>query len=272
MPQDEIVPRRELDEILARRAELFEAARDLDASAARLRALLGASPAISSAPYPLREWPDTRVILGSTKGKTWAQAFEHKADCHFWEYLLGRSGLERMFGPGELEKFRKQLADEHIELTEEAAFATLLDLARRAPQIFAERCHTIMSAIDRDFATNDSFGLGQKFIWSYVMGDMSSFSYGLNYYKRDQVWDLDAVFHELDGKAPPARRAGLVGALEAHGLEHRKQRGGIVETDYFRAKVHKNTNVHFTVLDPELLERFNALVADHHRLCERRSA
>ena len=87
----------------------------------------------------------------------------------------------------------------------------------------------------------------------------------------ERVGELFGEF-ELDGIAPPARREGLVGALDAHGREHRDGRAGVVVTDYFSVKVHKNQNIHVTVLDDALLERFNAFVADHRRLCHRRKA
>jgi hypothetical protein len=268
---DQLIVPTEFDAILAERAELLAAARALDEAAATLRELMRGSSAFGRTVYDLVGWPDTRARLGDTnKTSSWPEAFAHKADTAYWEHLLTRSGLERMFGPGELKKFREQLTREHIELTEASALATLRDLASRAPELFAARCHTIVSSIDPEFATNDSFGLGKKFIWSSAMGDVSRRDFGVNYYRREAIWDLDAVFHELDAKAPPARREGLVGALDAHGREHGSARAGVVVTDYFRVKVHKNQNIHVIVLDDALLERFNALVSDHRRLCHRR--
>ncbi len=271
-PGDELIVPTEFDAILAERAEMLAAAYALDAAATTLRDLMQKSQALGRTIYNLIDWPETRARLGAGSTPGWPEAFAHKADTYYWEHLLERSGLERMFGPDELTAFRAQLAREHIELTEASALATLRELASRAPEIFSARCHTIVSSIDPGFATNGSFGLGKKFIWSHAMGDVGRWDYGVNYHKRESIWDLDAVFHELDGIAPPARREGLVGALDAHGREHRDARAGVVVTDYFSVKVHKNQNIHVTVLDDALLERFNAFVADHRRLCHRRKA
>ena len=103
------------------------------------------------------------------------------------------------------------------------------------------------------FKTNREFEIGAKIIKSGpITRGYGNSLYQVNHWHEQYVKNLDNVFSLLDGKGPITTYKGpLQDAIEAS--------DGVGETDYFRFKCFKNSNLHLEVRRLDLLARLNQI-------------
>jgi hypothetical protein len=102
--------------------------------------------------------------------------------------------------------------------------------------------------------TNDRAAIEEKAILSHVV-DRNDYSCRLSSYGRDELWDVDKVFHLLDGNGMPKYPGNLITVLD-EAVMHMKQE---VETEYFACKWFLNGNLHIRFKRMDLVYEINKI-------------
>lgn len=270
-----LIPRPTLTQIAAHRETAlarFAAALTLltDANAAvcdayqalRLAAPTGTSRFLST----LRA--DESAFLTSLKLPD-AAAYQENArklvDSTIWSYLVTAGELERVMDATAKSDLHEQLFTNPPAATVDTMAATLETLAAQSGTIFRRGIATVFSNLDKRFRSHDGWSIGSRIILSRAFDDSGSWNdYGARTRIRDTVADVERVFLVLDGKAPTPSYAGLVGKIDDGRRQGRRASQFEVETDYIRARVFHNGNLHLWFLRPDLVVRVNQLIGDYY--------
>lgn len=102
--------------------------------------------------------------------------------------------------------------------------------------------------------TNDRSAIEEKAVIHHVV-DRNKYSCGLSIYHRDRLWDMDKVFHLLDGKGMPKYPGNLTTVLDQAVMDICQT----VETEYFACKWFLNGNLHIRFKRMDLVAEINRI-------------
>jgi len=102
--------------------------------------------------------------------------------------------------------------------------------------------------------TNDRSAIDEKAIIRHVI-DRNEYYCSLSVYHRDRLWDMDKVFHLLDGKGMPKYPGNLVAVLDQAVMDICQT----VETEYFACKWFLNGNLHIRFKRMDLVTEINRI-------------
>lgn len=102
--------------------------------------------------------------------------------------------------------------------------------------------------------TNDRPAIEEKAVIHHVV-DRNKYSCGLSIYHRDRLWDMDKVFHLLDGKGMPKYPGNLTTVLDQAVMDICQT----VETEYFACKWFLNGNLHIRFKRMDLVAEINRI-------------
>lgn len=178
-------------------------------------------------------------------------------DEHAWQSLQRLSGLRNLMDTEATKEFSKQLSDNPPEFTANNITATYMQLAAESGDIFARGLVNVFQSLNvRKYKTNSAFSIGKRVVLTAVLGHYGS---GWSHWRsgREQIADLDRVFHVLDGKKPPE------GSNAADVIEHGyKLKQAVIETTYFSARLFPgNKNIHLTFTRLDLVDKANDVIA-----------
>lgn len=183
-----------------------------------------------------------------------------------WNYVLKQSGVDALLTAKRKEQFQKSLENGEAPVFTVGNIISLLGgLAQDSDGYFSE---AVLEAWDwlkpwgwsrEHYKTNQKseYEIASKVIKGGIAnpgwGDRCSFSVG--HYRRDNLMDMDKVFHLLDGKGVPRYPADLVSTMQTAMAAGQDQ----CTTPYFRIKWFKNGNGHIEFLRLDLLQKFNGI-------------
>lgn len=178
---------------------------------------------------------------------------EIRANC--WRTALQVTGIREMMGSKDAKEFDRQFEERSLPpFALENVQATLHGLAAESGEL---RTRAILEAFDilrpwrGAHKTNDKAKVGKKVILARMIGSY----WGLSQHAEDTLRAVDKAFHVLDGKRPPTYPGGLVTAIKTAKSANETS----VQTEYFKCKWHKNTNIHIEFLRLDLLRELNRL-------------
>lgn len=262
----DLIPRATIDEIDGYRRqalELYGAAYDALQAAHKTAGLAVASRALYAMPELTFGTHHKRYI---ERGREpFVAEVTKQLDRAIWEHLLQATKLDLLMDRTAKDQFRAQVEKDPPPATAENCRATLETLVADRDMIFRRGLAKAFSSLDRRFRSHDGFKIGERLVFSYYANSDGYVSSGG---RADSILDVERVFFLLDGKQPPERYGGILGALDA---AHREKTGtgwGAAQyeaaSDYFRAKVFKNGNAHFWFKRDDLVQRANELLADYY--------
>lgn len=180
-------------------------------------------------------------------------------DRDMWRFFIVGTPLGSLMDATEKRAFEDSLKSEAPEVTADNVFATMARLAGSADAIFRRGLVNAFRGFCGDYRSHDGFKIGKRFIVDRLIDGRGSFAY-LSHWRTDAVQDMDRCFHVLDGKDSPDYQQGICAAIRT--ALAAKER--TATSDYFRVNWFGNGNAHFYPLRPDLVERANKLIAEHH--------
>lgn len=257
----ELVPRATIDQIEANRsrtldlyAQAFDLVREAHVAAGQ------------AAPRNVYDLPVLTYRGGHPEGERAAflEGVRKTVDRSVWNYLLISTGLDKLMDKTAREDFRAQCEKDPPPATADNCYATMSALMGDADLIFKRGVATAFSRLDRRFRSHDGFKVGARMVLANCFGLDGWWNH---WAKHDETLiDVERAMYLLDGKAPPERDGGIVGAVKLAKAEFPGFAAANfeAETDYFRAKVFKNGNLHLWFKRDDLLDRVNLLLADYY--------
>lgn len=254
--ETQLVRKDSIEELCGHRAralDLYAQAFDLieQARTAHARAAIGTSH-ITSFPADEFRW------FGPESRQRFVKRIRADMDRDVWHGLVLNTPLAGLMDSEARETFERSLRDDPPEVTADTVFATMSALARDAQTIFRRGLVNVFSRLQRRYRSHDGFKIGEKVILTYAMRVYDTF---VTLNRDDQLIDLDRVMHVLDHQPPPHHTAGLVGAIRE--ATHARPVQWQVETAYFKAKWHRNGNLHLRFKRMDLVREANRLIAEH---------
>jgi len=179
-----------------------------------------------------------------------------------WSHVIEAQGITSLMDKSERKKAREELEKDPPPFNADDCQAVMERLIADRQTIFQRGIANAFSALDRRFRSHDGFKLGSRIVLSYALQQFGSWT---SYHHDETITDVERVFHLLDGKPQPDRRAGIVSKIEdgrrACGWE---ASAFMVEDDYFKVRVYRNGNVHMWFKRDDLVEKVNLNLADYY--------
>ncbi len=181
-----------------------------------------------------------------------------------WQYMLQQSGVNALLTAKRKEEFQKALEKgEAPAFTVENILALLGGLAKDLDGYFAEAVLEAWGWLKpwgwgrEHYKTNQrsEYEIAAKVIKGGVVTPSYRSGFDVSYYRRNNLVDLDKVFHLLDGQGVPRYPGDLVTTMQTAMQAGQDE----CKTAYFRVKWYKNGNAHIEFLRADLLTKFNAI-------------
>ncbi len=182
-----------------------------------------------------------------------------------WSYMLHKSGVDALLTAKRKAEFQKALEKgEAPAFTVENILALLGGLAKDLDGYFAEAVLAVWDWLKpwgwgrEHYKTNQrsEYEIASKVIKGGIASPgWAGGKFSVNHYRRDNLTDMDKVFHLLDGKGVPHYPGDLVTTMQTA-----MQAGqDSCTTPYFRIRWFKNGKGHIELLRADLLQQFNAI-------------
>jgi hypothetical protein len=184
-------------------------------------------------------------------------------DTRVWSHLVATTDLERLMDATAKAQLREQLTTNPAPATEETIRATLETLILDSGMIFRRGVATAFSNLDRRFKSHDGWRIGNRIIIANALNECGSWSYRTWNNPRHVIADVERIFLVIDGKQSLPSHLGLVTAIDGAKKGYGPFQGE-VETDYIRARVFMNGNVHLWFTRPDLVMRVNQLIGEYY--------
>ncbi|WP_226576490.1 DUF4942 domain-containing protein [Acuticoccus sediminis] len=287
MTQGAVIRRATVEEIVAQRNEaltLYGRAHDAilaarDAIRAARTAGAAASPGVTSMNVAAEHermsfLGDREQSITIPERDEYLTRARRITDANVWAHLVQVTNLDALMDREAKDQLRGQLQSDPPEVTVDNVLATFESTVGDAGTIFKRGIANAFSTLDRRFRSHDGWKIGSRVVLTYVLNDWGGWAYygTRGHQTRDTLIDIERVFLILDGKAPTATYAGIVGVLEAAAAEKRgstrsfsnDMRQLTVEGDYFRVRTFLNGNAHLWFTRKDLVERVNQLLGEYY--------
>jgi predicted RNA methylase len=180
-------------------------------------------------------------------------------DRKIWNHIIEATELSKLFDNQARQEFESTLAENPPPFQTDTCIATIRQLMQDAPIIFARGVANAFSDLDRRFKSHDGFKIGSRMIFDRTFSD---FGCSWNYNKQNKIRDVERAFYQLDGEENCEKYAGIVGLIDE--AKSYYPSAFIVESEYFKARVFKNGNLHLWFKRDDLLRKVNLLLADYY--------
>ena len=259
---NELVRKERIEEICGHRArtlELYQRAWDAMQEGYKAHAAATMVGGMRRAPHIAvdsndRGYRQDEFMVGVTKN----------VDRDIWQGLIMGTPIGSLMDRQELEAFKKSLEQDPPPATADNVRATLERLFGEADTIFRRGLVNAFQRLDRDYASNDGFKIGERIVltwgctWDRIMGYFT-----IQHRREEELHDIDRVMHVLDGKPAPDRGQGLEGKMAEHTYGRGRDKGTTGESEYIRFRLFKNGNIHLWPRRQDLLDRANKIIAEH---------
>ncbi|MEE9481791.1 DUF4942 domain-containing protein [Methylobacterium ajmalii] len=259
---NELVRKESIEEICGHRArtlELYQRAWDTMQEGYKAHAAATMVGGMRRAPHIAVDSNDRGYRQGE-----FMENVTRNVDRDIWQGLVMGTPIGSLMDRQELEAFKKSLEQDPPPATADNVRATLERLFGEADQIFRRGLVNAFKRLDRDYASNDGFKIGDRIVltwgctWDRIMGYFT-----LHHTREEELHDIDRVMHVLDGKPAPDRGQGLEGKMAEHTYGRGRDKGTTGESEYFRFRLFKNGNIHLWPRRQDLLDRANKIIAEH---------
>lgn len=238
---------------LALYAEAFDAVERAHQSAA------AAAPGSGMYELPILA---NRGGYAETDREKFLEGVRRSVDRSVWSHLIASTGLDAVMDKTARDDFRAQLEKDPPPATADNCHATIASLMGDADTIFKRGVATAFSKLDRRFRSHDGFKVGSRLVLSNCF---SADGWWNHYARHDEtLLDVERAVYLLDRQAPPMRDGGIVGAIKVAKGSSFGAKAFEAESDYFRAKVFKNGNVHLWFKEDRVVEQINDLLANYY--------
>lgn len=256
----ELIPTHTLEELCAHRERALERYRAtfkayLAAHEAGIRAVNGTQfhgpPEIARAFGYQPRAADEDEFVGACRSSL---------DEQIWRYVINATRLGDVMDSTAREELENGLRTAVPHATLDNMRATLSTLHGDAAKIMCRGVITLFERLSPEYRRHDAFRFTGRFV---LKGALRAYAYGggwSGFRGADGLLrDLERVLAVFDGQAPPEYIASVSNKLLT---ATRGWQIGIMETDKLRIRWFKNGNLHVDVLNPEHIERINAILAD----------
>jgi hypothetical protein len=178
-----------------------------------------------------------------------------------WRAIADKVNIRQVMSSAKEREFQTWLnkGDELPEVTEENIFAMLEHMQDNLDTFAVDAVKEVFNFLrppSNHYKTNTEFEIGKRAIISYCLEEMHKWSnrFCVAYSYRQNIRNLDNVFHLLDGKGTIKTYGGpLSDTIEAAGLS------GHGETDYFKFRAYKNRSLHLEFKRMDLVQKLNEM-------------
>ncbi|MGU3387171.1 DUF4942 domain-containing protein [Methylobacterium sp. D53M] len=212
----------------------------------------------------------TLPFLGTDSNDRWSKLPEFigkiqtRMDRDIWRGIVVGTPIGSLMDAQERKAFEQSLDKDPPPATAENVRATLERLIGESDTIFRRGLVNAFKALDREYASNDGFKLGERIVLTWgIYWDKNMNWFSLHERRTSELLDVDRVMHVLDGKPAPSRMQGLISAIDLMCYRHERAGETIAETPYWRVRIFKNGNIHLWPLRRDLLDRANRIIAEH---------
>jgi hypothetical protein len=220
---------------------------------------------------PGEEWFDPFGIGFRYDGREWSATDAEKMFAlmkrRAWRILIEKLGLRNIMSVKRRAEVDRQIKEgECPEITEDSIIDVLMGLAEQASDFATEAAKEVFEILrphNSGYKTNDAFRVGRKVILTwFVERAYYNTPFRPNYHREQHLIAIDGIFHLLDGKGVMRQHQGpLVTAIKA-------SRDGTGETEYFKFKCYKNSNLHLEFKRLDLVQQLNLLAVGERVLGE----
>ena len=186
-----------------------------------------------------------------------------------WKAILDHLQINKVASQKRKDELYQHLEkDELPEVTLAAIFDIVESFRQNAGEMAKESYIAAYKALrpwqntyNKGYKTNlksNDLGIGSKVV---LAGRVEHSAYGnfrINHYRRDDLIEVDRVFHLLDGA--PFQANGSYNSPLVDGIETGEN--GTGQTEYFSWKCFGNGNLHLTFRRPDLVRQLNQICAD----------
>lgn len=182
-----------------------------------------------------------------------------RIDGKYWNKLLTASKCTTLMNTGSKQTVQAAASTDAPEFNYAAVTGTLQYHYENRFNTFVEAGIELFDALPGSYKSNDQFCLRKKIIFSNAL-----FRSGWNHYStvQNRIHDIERIFMILDRKDPDVLRSHETAPL----LMERAKRAheDTYTNSYFIAVFYKNGNIHLTFTRPDLVDRFNEMLAKYH--------
>lgn len=253
----DVIRKGSADEIVAKRdraLELYRRGVELLAEAAKVHKEVGATDYTNL--HHVLDRETYSIERGETDGAV--NAMRRNLDGAVWNHIMNALGLINLMDAQEVKAFREQNEKDPAEVTRDNLVATFSRLTAESEATFKRGVINLFMALDRSFASNPAYRLGDKLIMSGALSEYGGWNHWGN--SQDRMRDLDRIFRIVDGQ-PAKDHRGDAAAMVAQTTRH--SLGDTLETEYFSIKTFKNRNLHIRFRRPDLVAKVNRIIAEH---------
>lgn len=170
-------------------------------------------------------------------------------DRHFWFRAAEEAGFLDLMDQAERAKFLDEI-ENPAPFTADVVNATFERLFEKREEIFKRGLIGVFERLNTRYKSNSEFKLQKRTIFYYSP-----------YTRYCVANDLERIVYMVSGRRAPE----YADSLESHFRGATiNQRTAEHETDLYRAKLHKNGQVHFWIKDQAVLDRVNKMLAEHY--------
>lgn len=185
-----------------------------------------------------------------------------------WSMIFDRSGMKKVLSikrRAELDKQLHENGNSLPDITPENILALIHDGMSKATDYAAEAVYEVFDWLrpwNNRYKTNEQWKVGSKVVLTCMVESayLSGGKFRVKYYHQKELVALDNVMHMLDGRGPLKGYQGpLIDAIQASPK-------GIGETDFFKFKCFKNSNLHLAFKRQDLVDRLNYVAGQRDRI------
>jgi hypothetical protein len=173
-----------------------------------------------------------------------------------WKVLFLR--IKNLLPAREISSIEKQLSDGNVpEFTEENIHKLMFSFITRGDEFKKQMIEDVFNFLRPQrtgLKTNQRPALKEKAIIPGMI-DHNKYWTTLSGYREDSLWDMDKIFHLLDGAGIPKYPGNLLTRIRDAMREKKWQ----TETEYFECTWHKNGNMHIRFKRMDLVFEINKI-------------
>jgi len=183
-----------------------------------------------------------------------------------WCRIFDILGVRKVMAITKWDQLAKDIDEGRMPpLTEENVLNHMLAYVQNFQTISREACLAAYETLTpgkihrwhADYKSNKHFGIGKMVVLTGFIETTWSNGSDISHFKRDDLIEVDRVFHNLDGQniSVDSYHSPLVDAI----CSSKFQPG---QTNYFAFQAYHNRNLHLRFLRPDLVERLVRICAD----------
>jgi len=188
-----------------------------------------------------------------------ADEFRKRLDRDLWRASFNLTGFLQIMDGQAKNEFDESLRSNPPEYTVQNIRSIFLTLHQDADAMFNRGIVNTFKRFSPEHKTNkrEPFKIGKRCVLSYVFCKSWQGYPQVREYSTGMINDIDRVFRVLDGKKHTERalESAINGAMKA---------GITYEDEYFKVRGFKNGNGHIEFKRADLVEKVNAIIAEHY--------